>query len=285
MLTGSLGMVVFSMNNCAGGFRTNPFVSNSSSQSVGGISVFRDGLYAFGQQKGCVNCHGSSIQPLFAAADINSSYSAAKSLVNFADPSSSAFITYASNAHCGLPLCSNVSASTTVSALLAQWAQAETTGSSSSQPANYMTVSAPVPANLPTLLTGNTAVVRFQLSKLNPSIPALQNAVFEVEMQVVSEGSGEYRLSRPKLMGNSSTVTLSGIHVYIRPSTGTGFGSEDTQQGIVWASISAMLAPSALPNPLPAAPLPVTPLTPLSETATVQSTSDFITIGFDQIAY
>jgi len=46
-------------------------------------------------------CHASAQAPFFASRDVQAAYTAAKALVDFANPKNSRFIAYAGNNHCG----------------------------------------------------------------------------------------------------------------------------------------------------------------------------------------
>ncbi len=255
-----------------------------------GLDAFRTGLYAFASPAtSCGGCHASGQAPFFASPDVQAAYTAAKPLVDFGNPTSSLFIVYAGNNHCGAAtVCGPGSASPAiVQEAIVQWASAETsTGSDGGPPAAaypYLTASMAIPpiSTLPTLTTGKTAVLRFALSKLG--VTALANAVLELE--IVAPNPTEYRFTNPKIGGSTAVVQLTGLHVLVKPSAVAGPGSEDANQGDTWDAISASVPISTLPNPLPTTPLAMTPLdTRAIAVAAYSSTGDLndtITAGFD----
>jgi len=138
-------------------------------------------------------------------------------------------------------------------------------------------------STLPTLTAGRTAVLRFALSNLKPGVAPLANAILELE--IVAPNPTEYRFTNPKIGGNTAVVQLTGLHVLVKPSAVAGPGSEDTNQGDTWDTISASIPVSTLPNPLPTTPLSMTPLdTRAIAVGAYSSTGDLndtITVGFD----
>lgn len=277
----------------------NGSFSSSSVSSQAALAAFQNGFYTFAKNQGCVKCHASIVHPNFAAPDVTFAYSEAKGnqigstvpLIDFSNPDSSIIITYAGNSHCNDTPCANPANSDVVKGLLESWAAAEMAssggggGGGSSPKANYMTTTVALPANIPSITAATPGVVRFQLAQLSPAFAALSKAVLEVEIQMVTPT--EYRISRPKIAGNTSAVNVRGLHVYLNTAanynaTG-GSGAEDANQGTFWNSVSATAAVFALPNPLPAKPLGATPLTTTTIQLQVLSTADVLTIGFDNL--
>lgn len=257
-----------------------------------GAAAFQSGLYAFVNTQGCVQCHGGIVHPTFAAPDFATAYAAAKGtqigsnapLVDFNNPDSSIFIDYAGNGHCNALPCSNPNVRPQVKSALEAWAAAElgtaaASGAQSTVPAGmYVTLTMPIPADLPVLTAGSAKVMRFDLSQISPGLPALLGAVFEISIEMAN--ATEYRVSSPRLGGNGQSVTVQRIHVYVRPSSGTGIGTEDTAQGSLWTTVNTSVAPSTLPA---SGPLTTMPLSNSTLYIQSQSSSDVITIGFEGI--
>ena len=265
----------------------------AGSPPAAGLDAFRSGLYAFASPStSCGGCHASMQAPFFASPDVQGAYTAAKGLVDFANPTSSRFIAYAGNNHCGVAnLCGpNSGSPAIVQQDIVQWANAETsTGSPDGGPPPaafaYLTASMAIPpiSTLPTLTAGKTAVLRFALSNLKPGVAPLANAILELE--IVAANPTEYRFTNPKIGGSTAVVQLTGVHVLVKPSAVAGPGSEDANQGATWDAVSASIPVSTLPNPLPTTPLSVTPLDPRAIAVGAYSSSgdlnDTITVGFD----
>jgi len=243
-------------------------------------------------------CHGATVTPMFGASDVAQAYLNAKGmqlgstttpLIDFNSPTTSIIITFAGNSHCAAAPCSNPANSAAVEPLLVAWASAELssssvnpggTGSSANGP-QFLTMGMPIPPNLPTIKSAAPAILRFQLSQLNPAVASLANAIFEVQIELVN--STEYRVSNPRIGGNSAAVSVTGIHVFIKPSTANGIGSEDTSQGLAWTALTATAAIFQLPTPLPTRAISATPLNTTPLDIQVQSPSDIMTIGFDNL--
>jgi len=257
-----------------------------------GLDAFRSGFYAFASPStSCGMCHASVQTPFFASPDVQAAYTAAKALVDFANPRNSRFISYAGNSHCGVAnLCGpNSGSPAIVQQDIVQWANAETSPGSDGGPPPaalaYLTASMAIPpiSTLPTLTAGKTAVLRFALSNLKPGVAPLANAILELE--IVAPNPTEYRFTNPKIGGSTAVVQLTGLHVLVKPSAVAGPGSEDANQGDTWDAISASIPVSTLPNPLPTTPLSMTPLdTRAIGVGAYSGTGDLndtITVGFD----
>ena len=255
-----------------------------------GLNAFRSGFYAFASTS-CGTCHASAQTPFFASRDVQAAYTAAKALVDFANPTNSRFIAYAGNNHCGVAnLCGpNSGSPAIVQQDIVQWANAETsTGSGGGPPPAglaYLTASMAIPpiSTLPTLTAGKTAVLRFALSNLKPGVAPLAKAILELE--IVAPNPTEYRFTNPKIGGSTAVVQLTGLHVLVKPSAVAGPGSEDANQGDTWNAISASIPVSTLPNPLPTTPLSMTPLDTraigVGAYSSAGDLNDTITVGFD----
>jgi hypothetical protein len=250
------------------------------SGSSSGLAAYESGFYAFTKTQGCVTCHGNGTGPQFAASDVGSAYTVAKTLMNFADPDNALFVTYAGNGHCGVAVCADPSIRSEVKILMEQWAQAEGGHPTVSGP-KYLTASVALPATIPAITATTPGVVRFQLSQLNTPVAALSGAIFEVEIQLISPG--EYRVRNPKIVGSSAAVEVTGIHVFLRAASGTGLGSEDVNQGLLWDSLQVSAPVVALPKTLPTGPLTATPLATTSLALQAISSADVMTIGFDNL--
>jgi hypothetical protein len=264
-----------------GGMHSN-LNDQSSLGDTAGFEAFKTGFYQFSQTQNCKKCHGVAQAPLFAVSDPMTAYNNAKSLLNTASPSSSVFVAYAGNGHCGDAVCSNTSVESSVSTMMSAWAAAELGGGGPPVQTGpkYLTGAVAIPAALGNLGQA-VKVIRFQLSDLHPALPALSNAVLEIEMQL--SNASEYHLKNIKIAGNTAAVNVTGVHVYIKTSADSGMGAEDNNQGQGWVSLVATAATSGLPNPLPTGPLNVQPLTTQAIGVNVLSPNDLLTIGFDNL--
>lgn len=285
VLTLAVGLAVtVAFQACGGGIHENPgsytdFGSGLGAASAKGMAAFQSGFYAFTKSQGCVKCHGVFQAPKFADPDLNVAYSAFTSLVNPDHPTGSLIITYAGNAHCADTPCSDPTVRPQVTSLLQSWAAAvNSSGGSGGASAKYMTQSMAMPTTIPPL-SAAPALMRFPLSGLG--IPALSGALLEIEVNMFSPG--EYKVARAKIMGNTSAITVSGVHVYVRPATASGTGLEDPNQGLAWTMITASVAASTLPTRLPTTPLTAAPFVTGSLGIAQQSVSDVLTVGFDDI--
>jgi hypothetical protein len=261
--------------------------------NVESLNAFQNTVYSYGKTQGCVKCHGNTVSPAWDSSNITAAYYLARPLLDVNNPTGSVFASYAGNGHCADPVCSDPAQTAIMQDLLSQWAAVEinqgssitgaTSGSTLANPA-FVTASLPIPAPLPLVTERATAVMRFNLAQMNPPVAALTGAMLEISIQSYNLAGTEYKVFNPRLVGASSTVKISGIHVYIRPATGTGLGTEDIYQGDLWSGLSVMVSPLALPSPLPSGPMTsVTPMTSTSLGIQVQSTADVMTIGFAAI--
>lgn len=287
------GLLAFNMA-CAPAYRPMNHHTNSHSfdenpggpgggGSSKGLQEFQTGLYAFVKAQNCVKCHGAVVNPMFAAADVQAAYSAAKSRVDFKAPENSKFVTYVGNGHCGDVVCSNPANGDVVKNLLVAWAEAEldhTGDPVNPGAAKFATATVNLPATIPTLASANPALIRFSLNQLSPAVPALANAILEVEVHMANPTT--YRVNRPKIVGNTTPVSLDGIHILIRPASGMGMGVEDPN-GAAWAQIAVTAAIAARPATLPTTPLAATPLRTNAIFMGTQSASDAMTIVLDNV--
>lgn len=266
--------------------------ANSAAANPAALEAFQNTMYSFGQTQGCVKCHGANVNPTWMSPDLALAYSLAQPRVDFNNPNASTFTSYVANNHCLDPVCANPANVSVVQGLLAQWANVELIVASGGSPVDggstlanptYVTASMPIPSPLPNLTAAQPAVIRFELSKLNPPVPALNGAVLEISIRSYNAMNSQYKISSPRVAGTSVPVKFTGLHVYVLPAAGTGLGTEDIYQGDLWSSVSATAAPYALTLPLPAGPLTAVPLSPTSLGVQAQSDSDVITIGFARI--
>ncbi len=257
------------------------------------IQAFESTVYNFGKANGCVKCHGGSVNPQWLNADPRTAYSFARPLVNFANPTASTFVNYVSNNHCGDPVCRDPANTSVIQDMLLQWAAIEMNQASNGLPPSdgttlanppFVTATTPIPANPPLITSNSRAVVRFNLSQLQPPIARLNGAILEVSVQSYNSAYTTYKIFDLRVVGASAPVTLDGVHVYVRPATGTGIGNEYVNQGNIWSSLVALVPVIAVPSPLPTGPMTsATPLVGTSLAIPIQSASDVITIGFKDI--
>ncbi len=268
---------------------------SESSQSFAGatpesIQAFESTVYNFGKTAGCVKCHGGSVNPQWLNANPATAYSFARPLVNMANPTASTFVTYVSNNHCNDSACRNSANTSVINDLLLQWAAIEINQASNGLPVSdgttlpnppFVTATIPIPQNLPLITSATRAVIRFDLSQLAPSVPKLAGAILELSVQSYNSAGTTYKIFDPRIVGASSAVTVSGMHVYVRPATGSGIGNEYVNQGNIWSSLSAIVPALAVPAPLPTGPMAsITPMVGTSLAIPIQSSSDVITVGF-----
>jgi hypothetical protein len=267
--------------------------ANSAQGASPGFKAFQSGFYAYATApNSCVVCH-TTTAPKFASPDVNAAYAAAKGqqtssslpLIDFTNPSASIIATRAGDGHCGMALCSGSAASANVKPLLATWATAEITGAGPGAtptptpvPTQFLTATMPLPSPIPAL-GATPAVMRFDLSRLGVAVAGLNGAIFE--LQIGMANATEYRISNPRIVGNSKPLTLHGIHIYLRPASGSGVGTEDLSQGSLWSNVSASVAVSTLPSPLPTGPFTTPVLSTTVLDIQTQSSADDMTIAFD----
>jgi hypothetical protein len=255
------------------------------------LQSFQTTVYAFGHIQGCAKCHSYNVNPQWANNDLLSAYSVARPLLNVTDPNNSIFATYVANNHCSDPICADPANIPIMQDYLAQWANVEQSQTAGGLPSTvglalgsppYVTATMPIPTPLPVITSGTApAIVRFNLSALSPAVAALSGAILEISIQAYHSSSTTYKVFNPRLVGAATAVTLSNIHVYVRPASGSGLGTEDVNQGLNWAGLTVTPAVIAAPSPLPAGPMTtVAPMTATSVGIGIQSGADVITIGF-----
>jgi hypothetical protein len=290
------GVLIVSFQNCGSGWvnkvkNEGNFSLKSelpiSIDSSSGPAAFKSGFYTWAQQKSCTTCHGSVIKPYFASPDSDLAYNEAKSsgIIDLANPLGSKVIAHSGNGHCNLGICTSEKNPIEVAPLIEAWAKAETGGGSpttipmTALP-KYMTATVPMPATIPTTMVANPAILRLQLSGFG--VPALTNAILELEIQMIS--LEVYRISRPKIGGNSAQVIVKNLHVFIKGPNDGGVGTEDLQ-GDFW--LDSFTAPVfQLPNNLPNNRIGAQNLTGLAVTMPKKAVApavDMITIGIEDI--
>lgn len=270
--------------------------SSSGNMNAEQILAYRTTFYAFAKSQGCVKCHESSVSPHFASLDINEAYRSARGfrngsttvkLIDFDMPVASTFIDYAGNSHCSDTPCSDPDIRPAVQNALEMWAASEIAVGRGGAPIpvkvpKFYTASLKVPTSIPTIFSNTPAVLRFALSELNPKVPALENAILEIEIQMVNETS--YRLAKPKIAGNSVSVAITDLSVFIKATDDPlTRGHEDISQALNWHAVDATAAVFALPSPLPATPLTAVPLAGLPIYFQTTTKADYFTVGFGDI--
>ena len=282
------GFLTSMFNACApaGSVAGDASSSSSGGANTAGLSAYK-AVYDWSRSAKCSSCHNAGQAPFFAADDFNKAYTEAKKALNLTAVDTSTLIEHAGSGHCGsICAASNIAV---VKPLVEAWAAAELSGPDTGTNAasvKYTTVSMKMPATIPNLNSNaQPAVVRFELSQMQPAHPALTNAILEVEVQRATPTT--YRLNRVKIAGNTAAVMVKGIHVYIKPDGSSGLGSEDANQGMGWVSVQATAPTFARPATLPATPLGATPVTSGAINAAVRATatgaSDAITIGIENL--
>lgn len=257
------------------------------------LDAYQNTVYAFGQSQGCVNCHQARISPNWLSTNLEQAYSVARLRLDVNNPSVSSFAYYAGNNHCNNPICADPANVTVMQELLTQWAATEitvagganqpTTGGPLANP-SFVTAAMPIPSPLPTIFQATPAVIRFQLSQLNPPVPALANAILEISIQSYNASFSEYKVFNPRIIGATGPVRVSGMHVYIRQSAQTGLGIEDVNQGDLWSGVNYNVPMSLVPSPLPNGPITsVSPIVAQALAIQALSASDVLTIGFANI--
>jgi hypothetical protein len=272
---------------------------NASLGSGGpGFLAFKQGFYSQVNTLGCNKCHDQNVSPYFASSQINVAYGYAtgnrtgssEKLVDFANPQSSVFIEYAGNSHCGDLPCSNTDNKNLVRAQIDSWAAAEMSNSDNGGTpvetvnVKFLTQAVRAPANIPQITAATPAVLRFELSALNPAVPGLQNALLELEIQMA--GTNMYRINRPRIIGSTANLQFSGIRLYIKSVVDAGVrGKEDLSYSNNWHNVQAVANIFARPATLPTGPVTgATPLVNSSLYYTVLSGDNYFTVGFEDIS-
>lgn len=287
----AIGLIACSAEH--GGTHGSSDFSSIEATSLESVQAFENTVYSLGKSQGCVKCHGGTVNPLWLNSDPARAYSFARPLIDFANPLASDFINYSSNNHCGDSACQNPGTASQMQDMLLQWAAIElnltgnglpsSTGTTLANPP-FVTLPISLPATIPVITSSSKAVVRFSLSQVTPAIPALNGAILEFSVQYYNAAHTTYKIFDPRIYGNSGPISLSGIHVYIRPAASSGLGQEFVNQGCIWSTFNRTVA--ATPGPATLPPGPVTSIAPLVSTSLaipVQSASDVITVGFADI--
>jgi hypothetical protein len=139
----------------------------------------------------------------------------------------------------------------------------------------YITASMPIPSPLPSATLSTGAIVRWNLSTLNPSLASVAGSILEVQVQ--SLNSTTYRVISPKLIVPTNATTVGGLHVYIN-----GCEVQTTEE---WAgsNISTTIQSTTIPNPLPTTSISATALSTDAVLASAQTSQDKISIGFEKL--
>lgn len=278
-------------NACGPGLSMAPSAGSSgtfSSDGLGtaaGFQAFKSTFYTYTQTQGCVMCHGGAVSPKFAQPDSYQAYQEALGyqigsttlpLIDFSNPDGALFISYAGNNHCGQLPCADPNNSAVVKTLIQQWAAAEVAGGGgqSTSTVKFKTATMTMPATIPASTSATPGVIRFDLSKLNPTYSTFNNAILELEVQMVNPT--EYRFAKPKIVGATAATTITGMHVYVN-------GQEDHSQGS-WDGLTIAVPVSTKPATLPTGPINQTPLLTTAMYAMMTSATDMIQIGFDDLS-
>lgn len=299
-VVGTLSSCVFTQKNSDA---THAFyqtlLKSTLPPGTSGLDAFRMTFYPFAQTN-CASCHGGNTSPNFAGMNVESAYSVAKdsAYMNFSSVSSSKLALYAGNGHCGTMGCSAHKDAALLQ--LQAWADAENANTVESGPSTgpivesgpatggasssaFISQSLALPTPLPTGIAYR--VMRWPLSALTPSSALVSGAIFEMEVQLLSKTT--YRVRNPRILGLKSVVKLTGLHVFVKPSTDSGIGVEDLGAGSVWENDVVNLPVSTLPATLPTGPIVTTPVVPPIDTFAniigVRSNQDSFTIAFDKL--
>lgn len=276
------------------GSQGNSTQASTAYASPESLQAFESTVYEFGRTQGCVRCHGQSVNPLWMNDTVRTAYSFARPFIDFRNPTTSLLATYTGNNHCNDPVCAVAANVLIMQDLLLQWSTVELSQSGSTggptgsgqtlATPSFVTATLPIPSSLPLITSGQAAVIRFDLGALNPLVANLTGAILEVSVQSYNSANTTYKIFNPRIYGNSSAITVTSIHAYVRPAAGSGLGTEDTNQGTAWDSVNATAAAIALPTTLPVGPMTgVMPLANTSLGIAVQSNADVITLGFKTI--
>jgi hypothetical protein len=260
-----------------GGGDSSSTSTSTAPNTSSGLAAFQTGFYAFAQTQGCVQCHGASQAPLFAVSDVNSAYTAAMSIFTATTPNGQLFESYATSGHCGVAsICGDTAIQAQVDSLIQAWVTAEDSASGTpTTPGGpqYTTGTVSIPANLPMADSQNAKAVVMSFPLASLGVASLTNATFKVSIIMINPT--EYQLSNPTITGNTAAVDVSGIHVFIRPSTQTGSIGNEDPQGELWDSLQATVA---FPAPTTVPPMATTVID-----IEQLSSSDQLTIGFDSL--
>lgn len=99
----------------------------------------------------------------------------------------------------------------------------------------------------------------------------------------------DYRISNPRIEGNTVALPISGIHVFIKGATAAGVGVESIGQGNLWDTFATPFTVSAAPlATIPSATTPFTSAVINSQALNLPVTPgltspDMITVGFNSL--
>jgi hypothetical protein len=249
------------------------------------------------------------------------------SVLNFSDQAASTVVLNGSNGHCGnAPACSTPAYTTAIQGFMTTWAANvaanEAAGLSASEAfcstpvsgatgatgtvgtpqsslvcptgtaapsaaITYTTAPVAIPATLPALGTTTGAIVRWNLSTINPALASVAGSILEVQIQASNATTD--RVFSPKMIAPAAT-TISNLHVLI-----DGCEAPFTDDWAVGTSaVAATIAATTIPNPLPATTITATELStasvdiPLASpspvpTGTPVTPVQMISIGFEKL--
>jgi hypothetical protein len=168
--------------------------------SHAGTLAFTDSVYEF-TSTNCVACHGNNQVPLFASSDMTQNYNLSKSYVNFADTSSSRFISRTKDGHCGGPCNTD---GTAMLAAINEWREGEEEAGTlppPPPPSQFVTTPQTIPATLP---TGTTFItLTWGLGSYGPDYTGAQ---LSIEIQKFDMSSYRVRNPRLKTVGNALEI-------------------------------------------------------------------------------
>ena len=172
--------------------------------------------------------------------------------------------------------------------LIENWAQAEITASNgagtntSLSVLQYKTSTLQIPSNLPTIFAGTPGVMRFPLSQMQPGLSGFENAILEIEIQII--GTNIYKINRPRVVGGTRAFSINSLYLLIKSSEDENIlGLEDTSYTSNWHNVQAQSIALALPSPLPSGPMKAAPLVDSPIYYKAHLGSDYLRIGFVDI--
>lgn len=175
------------------------YYANDFLASASLVEAFRLSVYAETRTK-CVLCHGGGVGPQFAADDVPSSYTVARSLIDFNNIPFSRLVLKTQDAHCGSHC--NTDGSEMARAIEV-WHQAGEMGNQTFPISGTVeSTSLLIPDPLP---TGNTfTTITWNLDSIDPV--ALAGAQFQIDIQRFSTEA--YRVRRPRLITRARAVRV-----------------------------------------------------------------------------
>ncbi len=183
-----------------------------------GLQAFAKEVHPFLRTR-CASCHDSiGPGPGHAVQDVEEAYGIAKELVNFDDLPESMFVRRVRSHHWleHDPKATGPTVEEMQQRLEAWWSQGE-----KDCPLSGGLVTEPIalPMGLPSFESGKFTTLRWDLSRLTPSVPNLQNAYFEIEIQKFNEPgngiTGAYRFRKPRIGTGLTSLRFKGIRILV----------------------------------------------------------------------